>query len=166
MFQFGRFPTYSYVFTIRSLSIPSEGLPHSDTHGSRLICSSPWLFAACHVLLRLPVPRHSPCALSSLNFMSFANLSFRSKCHLQTLFRVFVHCARCSFFTLTNSQPFLFSCLSIAHLLSSMLKNSICFSNLYLIQFSRYISRGFPLWLAQVGSNHRPRAYQARALAC
>ena len=35
-----------------------------------------------------------------------------------------------------------------------------------LIQFSRYISRGFPLWLAQVGSNHRPRAYQARALAC
>ena len=91
----------------------SCGFPHSDIHGSGLICSSPWLFAACRVLLRLPVPRHSPCALSSLNFMSFANLLFRSKCHLQTPFRVFVHCARCSFFTLTNSQPFLFSCLSL-----------------------------------------------------
>ena len=44
------------------------GLPHSDICGSILICSSPQLFAACHVLLRLPVPRHSPCALFSLNF--------------------------------------------------------------------------------------------------
>ena len=40
--------------------------PHSDTHGSMDICSSPWLFAAYHVLLRLPVPRHPPCALYSL----------------------------------------------------------------------------------------------------
>ncbi len=29
------------------------GLPHSDIHGSTLVCSSPWLFAAYHVLLRL-----------------------------------------------------------------------------------------------------------------
>ena len=28
------------------------------------MCSSPWLFAACHVFHRLPVPRHPPCALS------------------------------------------------------------------------------------------------------
>ena len=40
--------------------------PHSDTHGSMDICSSPWLFAAYHVLLRLLVPRHSPYALCSL----------------------------------------------------------------------------------------------------
>ena len=45
------------------------GLPHSDTCGSILICSSPQLFAACRVLLRLPMPRHSPCALYSLNFV-------------------------------------------------------------------------------------------------
>ena len=32
-----------------------------------LICSSPQLFAACHVLLRLLMPRHSPYALLSLN---------------------------------------------------------------------------------------------------
>ena len=31
-----------------------------------LVCSSPKLFAAYHVLLRLPIPRHPSCALSSL----------------------------------------------------------------------------------------------------
>ena len=29
------------------------GFPHSEIHGSRDICSSPWLFAAYHVFLRL-----------------------------------------------------------------------------------------------------------------
>jgi hypothetical protein len=43
------------------------GLPHSDTHGSPDACSSPWLFAACRVLPRLPAPRHPPCALTALD---------------------------------------------------------------------------------------------------
>ena len=43
------------------------GLPHSEIHGSKDACSSPWLIAACHVLLRLPVPRHPPCALTALD---------------------------------------------------------------------------------------------------
>ena len=47
----------------------SRGFPHSDICGSRLICSSPQLFAACRVLLRLLMPRHSPCALLRLNFL-------------------------------------------------------------------------------------------------
>ena len=38
------------------------GLPHSDTHGSKRVCRSPWLVAAYRVLLRLPVPRHPSCA--------------------------------------------------------------------------------------------------------
>ena len=33
-------------------------------------CGSPWLFAACHVLLRRMVPWHPPCALISLIFSS------------------------------------------------------------------------------------------------
>ena len=44
------------------------GFPHSDTCGSMDICSSPQLFAAYHVLHRLLVPRHPPCALSCLTF--------------------------------------------------------------------------------------------------
>ena len=39
------------------------GFPHSEILGSRDVCSSPRLIAACRVLLRLPVPRHPPCAL-------------------------------------------------------------------------------------------------------
>ena len=44
----------------------SCGFPHSDICGSWDICSSPQLFAAYHVFHRLLVPRHPPCALSSL----------------------------------------------------------------------------------------------------
>ena len=47
-------------------------LPHSDISGSTLICSSPKLFAACHVLHRLLMPRHSPCALISLTFIKWS----------------------------------------------------------------------------------------------
>jgi hypothetical protein len=42
------------------------GFPHSDIAGSKVICTSPTLIAAYHVLHRLPVPRHPPGALSSL----------------------------------------------------------------------------------------------------
>src|SRR5665213_4069290 len=42
------------------------GLPHSDIHGSTPARGSPWLFAACHVLHRLLVPRHPPNALLML----------------------------------------------------------------------------------------------------
>jgi hypothetical protein len=42
------------------------GFPHSEIPGSMPACGSPRLIAACHVLLRLLLPRHPPCALSSL----------------------------------------------------------------------------------------------------
>ena len=48
----------------------SCGFPHSDIRGSMLMCSSPRLFAAYHVLLRPPVPGHPPCALLRLTFYS------------------------------------------------------------------------------------------------
>ena len=55
----------------------SAGFPHSEICGSRDMCSSPQLIAACHVLHRLPVPRHSPCALCSLTFrIIWANSHF------------------------------------------------------------------------------------------
>ncbi len=48
--------------------IPQRGgLPHSDIHGSKPARGSPWLFAACHVLHRLLVPRHPPNALIALH---------------------------------------------------------------------------------------------------
>ena len=54
--------------SFRVLSLQPNRLSHSDILGSTLICSSPKLFAAYHVLHRLLMPRHSPCALISLNF--------------------------------------------------------------------------------------------------
>ncbi len=50
---------------------PGE-FPHSEISGSMLICSSPKLIAAYHVFHRLPVPRHSPCALVRLTFQTFS----------------------------------------------------------------------------------------------
>ena len=49
-----------------SLEVYSSRFPHSEISGSKDICSSPKLFAAYHVFHRLLVPRHPPCALSSL----------------------------------------------------------------------------------------------------
>ena len=56
----------AYVFSGGYLDMTRGGLPHSDIPGSKLVCSSPGLFAACHVLHRLLAPRHSPYTLSSL----------------------------------------------------------------------------------------------------
>ena len=66
MFQFRAFPPYTYLIQCTVLEYCSSGFPHSEISGSTDICSSPKLIAACHVLRRLLMPRHSPCALYSL----------------------------------------------------------------------------------------------------
>ena len=80
MFQFRRFPSYTYFIQYMMHELLSCGLLHSDICGSLHACWSPQLFAAYHVLLRLLMPRHSPYALISLTiwimlilFASFAN---------------------------------------------------------------------------------------------
>ncbi len=66
MFQFRRFPTYTYLIQCTLTEYCSAGFPHSEIHGSMRMCRSPWLIAACRVLHRLLMPRHSPCALFCL----------------------------------------------------------------------------------------------------
>jgi hypothetical protein len=61
-----RSPPPTYGFSRGSLGMTQGGLPHSEIAGSKLVCSSPTLIAAYHVLHRLLAPRHSPYALSSL----------------------------------------------------------------------------------------------------
>ena len=53
-------------------------LQDSDTPGSQPVCGSPRLFAAYHVLPRLPSPRHPPYALSSLT-IKFAPLETQTE---------------------------------------------------------------------------------------
>ena len=73
MFQFRRFPTYTYLIQCTLTEYCSAGFPHSEISGSTAICASPKLIAACHVLHRLLMPRHSPCALYSLTYRIFAD---------------------------------------------------------------------------------------------
>ena len=67
-----RVPGLHLWIQYRSHEVCSCRFPHSDIHGSMVICTSPWLFAAYHVFHRLSVPRHPPCALLRLTFICIA----------------------------------------------------------------------------------------------
>ena len=100
---------------------PGE-FPHSEISGLMLICSSPKLIAAYHVFHRLPVPRHSPCALVRLTFQTF---SWNIWYPLDSLF-----CQR------RLLLPFL---LKLQYFLKRTYYN-LCFA--VIIQFSRYVFEG------------------------
>ena len=102
MFQFRRFPAYCYFIHSTLTRYCRAGFPHSEIHGSRDICSSPWLFAACRVLHRLLMPRHSPCALISLTLWSAHSCSQ----NYAGFTEVFAKCC----FTLKVPQSIRFKC--------------------------------------------------------
>ena len=67
MFHFtGCRVSFPILFRKEQYHINSIRLPHSEIAGSELICSSPTLIAAYHVLHRLLAPRHPLCALTYL----------------------------------------------------------------------------------------------------
>ena len=74
-------PFHTLWIGVWILEVCSSGFPHSDISGSMDICSSPKLFAAYHVFHRLLVPRHPPCALSSLtSSITTAGTAFIRRC--------------------------------------------------------------------------------------
>ena len=135
---------------------PGE-FPHSEISGSMLICSSPKLIAAYHVFHRLPVPRHSPCALVRLTIQTI-------------LFREWL------VFPLDSLLPTKII-VTLPFEIAIFLKRTyynLCFA--VIIQFSRYVlvmflRTQFPAilifitWWAKMDSNHRPHDYQSCALA-
>ena len=60
MFQF---PGFASCYG-RIAGLQPAGLPHSEIPGSKVACTYPGLFAACHVFHRLLEPRHPPYALT------------------------------------------------------------------------------------------------------
>ena len=129
MFQFPGFPACSYFIHCTLPDSSSGGLPHSDIRGSVFIYSSPRLFAVSHVLLRLPVPRHSPYALFRLNFFCslLRSISYQFKGYFISPFCKIVYPLR------KNQNFFSFSF-------------SVRFSFLLFIRFSKIFSRkSFPL---------------------
>ena len=70
-------------------------MPHSDIRGSKPVGGSPRLIAASHVLHRLLVPRHPPCALASSASRSLDSTEpVRIQRSLQT--KTFVRSSVCS----------------------------------------------------------------------
>ena len=130
MFQFRRFPTTCYLIHKRLMEYCSTGFPHSEIHGSRTAFVSPWLIVDRYVLHRLPMPRHSPCALISLTFFrimcpfGFVNFTQQKNCSFLTLTIVSLEYlfSRCFHFTLP-----IFSCQGTVVPLNAsaaLLKNS------------------------------------------
>ena len=66
----------AYEFSRGSPDLTREGLPHSEIPGSKPVCGSPRLIAACHVLHRFSAPRHPPSTLSSLTIKYLKRESF------------------------------------------------------------------------------------------
>ena len=61
-----RVPLHTLWIGVWIHEVFSCGFPHSEICGSMDICSLPQLIAAYHVFHRLLVPRHPPCALTTL----------------------------------------------------------------------------------------------------
>ena len=61
-----RVASWNYEFIPGYADISRHGFPHSEIHGSKRACRSPWLIATYYVLHRLLAPRHPPTALSNL----------------------------------------------------------------------------------------------------
>src|SRR5256885_11454491 len=81
----------AYVFSGGFSGISQRGFPHSETPGSKLICSSPGLIAAYRVLHRLLVPRHSPYTLSSLTIRNSTYISSSTREQKRTC-EPYAHC--------------------------------------------------------------------------
>ena len=65
------------------------GFLHSEICGSKLAYSSPQLIAVNHVLHRLSMPRHSPCAHIRFTFRFFDWFSSRSLCNFLATLQFF-----------------------------------------------------------------------------
>ena len=66
----------AYEVSRGSSDLTRKGLPHSEIPGSKPVCGSPRLIAACHVLHRFSAPRHPPSTLSSLTIKYLRRESF------------------------------------------------------------------------------------------
>ena len=121
MFQFSGSPFLYLLIQYRMTEYCSAGFPHSEICGSIDICSSPQLIAACHVLLRLLMPRHSPCALPSLTFVS---LSFKRSLVLLAFPYVSKSSLACSFSSSLSYPSLSFRKNLLLTLLSIQFSNS------------------------------------------
>ena len=143
------------------------GFPHSDIHGSKPALGSPWLFAECHVLHRLSVPRHPRNALMTLDHTldrDKPNQNVRTSAIPRKIDALILRQIRKNLFTMTKSfAP------RGAKAFDQVDGKEVSFSNV-LAQYKPIThsvcahqarSTG---WWSQSGSNRRPQACKASAL--
>ena len=70
------------MYSLKDSMSAHAGFPHSETSGSKPTYGSPKTFAVSRVLHRLPVPRHSPCALLHLTLQVCSFELSRSLCNV------------------------------------------------------------------------------------
>ena len=157
--------SWAILFTHGYLSITSSEFPHSEICGSMDICSLPQLIAACHVLRRLLVPRHPPCALLHLTksvawWRSSGLHLLQSNCYLTLsesfLFFWFLGLTLKLYSDLSEPTKFWKNTLVI--FLDFVFVVNFCLYTIFTIQFSRY------KWWRIRGSNPWPPACKAGAL--
>ena len=155
-----------------------RGFPIRKSADITLIYNSPQLIAVNRVLLRLLMPRHSPYALVRLNFPMLFSCSELYEFHLNMViysswkgdlafFWMFLPPCNCLLRWNCSYYPNIGKTLNFdwsRYLMSSISVrfNSFLFS--YSI-FNEHKCRQLADWSVWMDSNHRPRAYQARALA-
>jgi hypothetical protein len=102
MFQFSGFATIQQTFSLL-------GFPIRTRADLTVVCTSPHIFAAYHVLRRLQEPRHPPCALIHFLFSPCRNFR-RSK--TRSLYTSSIHGQPNHLITHTPSLPFYLHFLS------------------------------------------------------
>ncbi len=74
MFHFAGLPSIPYFLQVWMMRFRTSGFPIRRSWALSGAGPLPRLFAACHVLLRLQVPRHPPCARSIFSLTLYLGL--------------------------------------------------------------------------------------------
>ncbi len=96
-------PSIPYVFRNGYHPIKDGGFPHSEISGSKRTYSSPKHIGVRPVLLRLLVPRHPPCALSSLTFDLLGIAAITHQLLLSSCIKIIIGC-RCLCYLVFKEQ--------------------------------------------------------------
>ena len=159
MFHFGGFPSLHYLIHVMIHGSSPCWFPNSEIRGSKLIYSSPQLIAVCHVLRRLPMPRHSPYALLRLNFLAYLPVCCASSLANNCCF-LFAFLQKCSFPTFRKDLSFLTCLFSI-----------ICFASFLYSVFNELVSHqgrfsfgSLLMWWRRRDSNPLPLECHSSAL--
>ena len=139
MFQFRRFPSYTYLIQYMMYVHTHTDCSIRKSADQFILADSPQLIAAYHVLHRLLMPRHSPYALLSLTIFEL--------CLILLIFMLIA--GFLPDFNFRYCRSFFLICITFAFHYSIFKFRSL---------------QDLSCWWAQVDSNHRPHAYQACAL--